>query len=86
MTAQHLPLADHIMVLAESTVAEQGTWDELRSSSGYVSKLQVKESNAPSAHPAATMKPATLPGTSPPSDEALMDLTRKIGDTSVYCN
>lgn len=73
------------MVLAESKVAEQGTWDDLRSSSGYVSKLQVKESSAPSSHVAAAVKPAAVAGTTPPSEEALMDLTRKIGDISVYC-
>jgi hypothetical protein len=84
-TAQHLPLADHIVVLAESKVAEQGSWTQLRSSTGYVSQLQVKESSASSAQDAAIEKPTTVPGTTPPSGTDLMDLTRRTGDVSVYC-
>jgi ATP-binding cassette, subfamily C (CFTR/MRP), member 1 len=83
--AQHLPLADQIIVLAESKIAEKGTWNELRSSTGYVSKLEVKESNASSAKNAAAEKMPTVPGTTAPSNTDLMDLTRKTGDASVYC-
>lgn len=83
--AQHLPLADQIIVLAECKVAEQGTWDDLRSSTGFVSQLQVKESSASAAEAAGDVKPAAIPGTTAPSKNDLMDLTRRTGDVSVYC-
>lgn len=82
--SQHLPLADHIIVLAESKIAEQGSWAQLRSSTGYVSELQVKESSGSSEQDAVIEKPTTVPGTSGPSDVELMDLTRRTGDISVY--
>ncbi|KAK6200636.1 hypothetical protein LQW54_009679 [Pestalotiopsis sp. IQ-011] len=82
--SQHLPLADHIIVLAESKIAEQGSWAQLRSSTGYVSELQVKESSGASEQDAVIEKPTTVPGTSGPSDVELMDLTRRTGDISVY--
>jgi ATP-binding cassette subfamily C (CFTR/MRP) protein 1 len=83
--AQHLPLADLILVLANSKIEEQGTWDDLRSSTGYVSKLQVKESDPDSAQIAANEKPSTVPGTTPPSKDDMLDLSRKLGDLSLYC-
>jgi ATP-binding cassette, subfamily C (CFTR/MRP), member 1 len=79
-----LPLADQIIVLADNKIAEKGTWDELRSSSGYISKLQVRESEGRVAPSAATQKPPTIPGTEGPSKEDIMDLTRRTGDLSVY--
>src|ERR1700710_113194 len=85
ITAQHLPLADLILVLANSKIEEQGTWDSLRSSTGYISKLQVKESDPNSAQNAASEKSPTVPGTIPPSKNDKLDLSRKTGDISVYC-
>lgn len=85
LLAQHLPLADLILVLADSKIEEQGTWYDLRSSTGYVSKLQVKESDSYSARNAANEKPSTVPGTTPPSKNDMLDLSRKTGDLSVYC-
>ncbi|KAK9772774.1 putative ABC transporter [Seiridium cardinale] len=82
--SQHLSMADYIVVLAGSKIAEQGTWADLRSSTGYVSKLQVKESDPLSAQKADAVKPVTVPGTAAPSKNDLMDLTRKSGDASVY--
>ncbi|KAK6073198.1 ATP-binding cassette containing protein [Seiridium cupressi] len=82
--SQHLSMADYIVVLAGSKIAEQGTWADLCSSTGYVSKLQVKESDPVSAQRADAVKPATAPGTAAPSKNDLMDLTRKSGDASVY--
>jgi ATP-binding cassette subfamily C (CFTR/MRP) protein 1 len=85
LLAQHLPLADLILVLANSKIEEQGTWDDLRSSTGRISKLQVKESDSKSAQNAANEKPLTVPGTTPPSKNDMLDLSRKTGDLSVYC-
>jgi ATP-binding cassette, subfamily C (CFTR/MRP), member 1 len=74
-----------ILVLADSKIAEQGTWDDLRSSTGYISKLQVKESDSHTAQDAANEKPITVPGTTPPTRNDILDLSRKTGDLSVYC-
>lgn len=81
---QHLPLADLIVVLAGLKVDEQGTWEDLRSSTGYVSKLQVKESDPNAAQKAAVEKASTVPGTTPPSKDEMLDLSRRTGDFSVY--
>jgi ATP-binding cassette, subfamily C (CFTR/MRP), member 1 len=74
-----------ILVLADSKIEEQGTWDDLRSSTGYISKLHAKESDSDSAQNAANVKPSTVPGTTPPSNNDILDLSRKTGDLSVYC-
>jgi ATP-binding cassette subfamily C (CFTR/MRP) protein 1 len=83
--AQHLPLADLIVVLADSKIQEHGTWDDLRSSTGYVSQLQVNESDSNFAQNMANEKTPTVPGTTPPSKNDILDLSRKTGDISVYC-
>jgi ATP-binding cassette subfamily C (CFTR/MRP) protein 1 len=85
LPAQHLPLADLIVVLADSKIEEQGTWTDLRSSKGYISKLHVKESDPQSAQEAAKEKPSTMPGTIPDTQNKELDLSRKTGDLSVYC-
>ena len=74
-----------ILVLANSKIEEQGTWDDLRSSTSYVSKIQVKKSNSDSAQNAVNKKPLTVPGATPFSEPDTLDLSRKTGDFSVYC-
>ncbi|KAH8891439.1 P-loop containing nucleoside triphosphate hydrolase protein [Thozetella sp. PMI_491] len=81
---QHLPLADLILVLGESKVVEQGTWAELRSSTGYVSKLQVKETDSSRTKAAADERPPTITGIKTASKDDMLDLTRKTGDFSLY--
>lgn len=83
--AQHLPLADLILVLANAKIEEQGTWADLRSSTGYISKLQVKESNSQSDQNAATEKRSAIPGRTSSSKNDMSDLSRKAGDLSLYC-
>ena len=80
-----MPLADLILVLADSKIEEQGTWDDLRSSTGYISKVHVKESDLHSARNAANEKSSTVEGTTPPSKNDMLDLSRKTGDVSIYC-
>ncbi|KAH8658409.1 hypothetical protein BX600DRAFT_469082 [Xylariales sp. PMI_506] len=82
--SQHLPLADHIVLLAGSTVGEQGTWEQLRSSEGEISKLQVKESSDKKEETDEVENSTAVPETAPPSKDVMMDLTRKVGDASVY--
>ncbi|KAI3325328.1 ABC transporter [Xylariaceae sp. AK1471] len=82
--SHYLPLADMILVLANSRIEEQGTWEDLRSSASYVSKVQVKKSNPHPTKNAANEKPLTTPGTTPFSEPNISDLSRKTGDLSVY--
>src|SRR4051812_10767978 len=85
LLAHHLPLANNILVLAVSKIVEQGTWNDLRSSTGYVSQLQVNRSDPKFGQEAVTEKASTTPGVLPPSKNELLDLSRKTGDTAVYC-
>lgn len=83
---QHLPLADHILVLDDSKIREQGTWDDLRSSDGgFVSTLQVKESDSSDAEEAKKDKTSTAAVPASASKNDISDLTRQAGDLAVYC-
>ena len=90
---RHLSLADKIIVLgSDGRIAEQGTFESLRSQNGFVSKLllhpELLESTSSEANAGresnskqATTIPKALRG---PSDNDVADLTRRIGDISVY--
>ncbi|KAH8812816.1 putative multidrug resistance protein [Xylogone sp. PMI_703] len=82
--SRYLPLADRVIVLANSKIEEQGTWDDLRSSTSYVSKAQVKESISYLAQNTVNDKPLNILATTPSSEPDILDLSRKIGDFSVY--
>lgn len=41
-------MADQILVLGNAEIEEQGCWEDLRTSSGYISKLQLAAPNAAS--------------------------------------
>ena len=85
--AQHLPLADHIIVLGEDgKIAEQGTWKDLRADAGYISRVVLKGSHDDSDRPRnraeardKIQKPAPKK-----NDENLQDATRKTGDITLY--
>ncbi|KAG9247609.1 putative multidrug resistance protein [Calycina marina] len=81
---QHLPLADLIVVLADSKIEEQGTWADLQTSTGHISKLQVKVADQQSARNTGNENPSTMPGTSSPPITDKLDLSRQTGDLSVY--
>jgi len=90
---RHLSLADKIIVLgSDGRIAEQGTFEDLRSRNGFVSKLllhpELLESKSSKINAGtdsnskqATTIPKALRG---PSDNDVADLTRRIGDLSVY--
>lgn len=89
---RHLALADNIVVLGEDgRIAEQGSFDSLRSQQGFVSKLllhpellEPKRVEKPVTHvrsKTAYTPPKALRG---PTDNDVADLTRRIGDLSVY--
>jgi ATP-binding cassette subfamily C (CFTR/MRP) protein 1 len=86
-------LADNIVVLgADGHIIEQGTFNHLRSQDGFVSKLlfhpdllepKVNPSLEDSEVNKAT-QPAVPKALKGPSASDAADLTRQIGDTSVY--
>ena len=89
LIAQHLPLADHIIILTEDgKIAEQGTWDDLRSEAGYISKVVLKEKSDDPDKPrdrAEAHDKIQTSGPKGPSEE-MQDITRKTGDITLYGN
>ena len=85
--AQHLPLADHIIVLGEDgKIAEQGTWQDLRADAGYISRVVLKGSQDDSERPRdrAEAKDKIQKSAPKKSDENIQDMTRKTGDITLY--
>ncbi|TVY44829.1 ABC transporter, partial [Lachnellula subtilissima] len=90
---RHLPLSDQIIVLgADGKIAEQGSFKQLRSQDGFVNKiilqpelLQSKENQKISANASSNQPlgaaPKALRG---PTASDTADLSRRIGDISVY--
>lgn len=92
---RHLPLADSIVVLGEDgRIAEQGSFDSLRSRQGFVSKLLLHPELLESKRVEEPLDSATKVKSKPapalpkvlrgPSDNDVADLTRRIGDLAVY--
>ena len=80
-----LPSADYIIALgSRGKVVEQGTFQELSTSQGYVQSFSVQQSK----HESAATEPAgkfTLgPMLSSPLADAMDDKKRQLGDLSVY--
>ncbi|CAI7583074.1 unnamed protein product [Penicillium crustosum] len=91
---RHLRAADHIIALGNGTIIEQGSFDKLMASQGYVQSLGLKgtSDNAASAEKATSNKtpqeskpemlhPA-MTNTSSTAQDA--DISRQIGDKTVY--
>ena len=90
-SVKHLPAADHIIVLGEGVVAEQGSFSELMAGQGFVEHLGLKEiskdlvpsgSTSPveemagfHVHPITEKRPPIVPNN---------DQSRKVGDRTVY--
>lgn len=91
---RHLRAADHIIALGNGTIIEQGSFDELMASQGYVQRLGLKGSsdNAASAEKTTSNKNPqeskpemlhpTMSNTSSTAPDA--DTSRQIGDKTVY--
>lgn len=84
--AQHFPLADHIIILGEEgKIAEQGTWDGLRTEAGYISKVILKEKGEGEDNARYRAKArATIQIPQEQPDTNMQDITRKPGDLSLY--
>ncbi|KAK4463066.1 P-loop containing nucleoside triphosphate hydrolase protein [Cladorrhinum samala] len=97
-SVRHLPAADHVIVLGNGTVLEQGSFSDLAAQDGYVQRLGLSESSASDSSsdmsndiPAFSSgsKPNHIPKLpqDPPSSssgEANLDVSRQAGDLSVY--
>lgn len=84
---EYFHLADHIVVIgADKKIAEQGTFEHLRSQEGYISKLLVKDEEEKKHHheEEEEHRMTTKKSLRDPAAEAAADLTRKTGDTAVY--
>lgn len=91
---RHLRVADHIIALGNGTIIEQGSFDKLMASQGYVQRLGLKGSsdNAASAEKTTSNKTPqeskpemlhpTMTNTSSTAPNA--DISRQIGDKTVY--
>ncbi|KAJ5962864.1 hypothetical protein N7501_007805 [Penicillium viridicatum] len=91
---RHLRAADHIIALGNGTIIEQGSFDKLMASQGYVQHLGLKGSsdNAASAEKTTSNKMpqeskpemlhTTMTNTSSTAPDA--DASRQIGDKTVY--
>ena len=78
------------MLGADGHVAEQGTFQYLKSQDGFVNDLKVVEKSQPgetetgAKSAAKKVSPATAKALKGPTANDLADLTRRTGDISVY--
>jgi ATP-binding cassette subfamily C (CFTR/MRP) protein 1 len=91
---RHLPLADKVVVLgSDGSILEQGTFEDLRSQDGFISKLLLhpelllSHTNTGVGDNIESKKKPTISDNKPIRGAAVndtADLTRRIGDLSVY--
>ncbi|CEJ87424.1 hypothetical protein VHEMI04411 [[Torrubiella] hemipterigena] len=89
---QYLPFADQIVVLGSGGIDEQGTWDKLRASTGYISRIQsTTPKNNANPEPTDVIsfnagRSAPVSGELLPSDDDNdeLDPSKRAGDLSVY--
>ena len=78
-------LADHIVVIGkDKKVAEQGTFERLRSQEGYISKLLVQEDHDNHTEEEEHKMTPRKTTKRDLNEDSAADLTRKTGDTAVY--
>jgi ATP-binding cassette subfamily C (CFTR/MRP) protein 1 len=87
--AKRLPYADHIIALgSDGRISEQGDFRELSSSGGYTSSFNLPPPewtyNSGYEEPAISKQTSILPASVVPTKTSTEDLTRRIGDLSVY--
>ncbi|CAG8983983.1 hypothetical protein HYALB_00009585 [Hymenoscyphus albidus] len=88
---RHLPSADYIITLGDGTIVEQGSYDELIASQGYVQRLRLGESaNIDASSEEADLKSEssssrlTMTVTNIASIVPHSDISRQVGDKTVY--
>ena len=84
--AHRIPFADHIVVLQNGRITEQGSYDRLNISGGYLKSLKVREIDDSQKTHADNLAPVAF--TASPvkdnKDKPNEDLTRQTGDLSIY--
>jgi ABC-type multidrug transport system fused ATPase/permease subunit len=92
-SVRHLPDADHVIVLGNGTISEQGSYIDLMTGSGYVRGLDLESSsgsnvstNELESTPNTDIQTAPLLNSIPIESvqEPNNDMSRQIGDKSVY--
>ncbi|KUJ06202.1 P-loop containing nucleoside triphosphate hydrolase protein [Mollisia scopiformis] len=86
-SCKRLPSADHIIVLGDDgKIAQQGSFSELNSQSGYVQSLNISllESGSKPRDDSGTQKQNSDLALLRPSETSIDDMSRRTGDTSVY--
>ena len=86
MIAHRLPFADHIVVLENGRIVEQGSYESLTSSGGYVASLKLRETDESQKPSADNTTPVAFTADKKKSNEVKLnnDLTRQTGDFSIY--
>ncbi|KAK5653329.1 hypothetical protein OQA88_9020 [Cercophora sp. LCS_1] len=82
-STQFFPLADHIVILGDGGIKEQGKWDEIKSKTAIISKF-IPKSHAHDGDAVALPNLANLSAKLRAKEEAEVDLARKTGDLSLY--
>jgi ATP-binding cassette subfamily C (CFTR/MRP) protein 1 len=85
-STRHLHLADAIVALTrDGTIAQQGTFEELRDQEGYVKNLLLgTEQSIAETRPTAKLTKKKKPPIKGITANDVSDLTRKTGDIAVY--
>ncbi|KAF2439261.1 putative ABC multidrug transporter [Karstenula rhodostoma CBS 690.94] len=92
-SVKHLPDADHVIVLGNDTIAEQGSYADLITGSGYVRGLDLdSSSNSDLSVDAFDSSSSTDTQTTPPMSLIVIDdvqkpdndMSRQVGDKTVY--
>lgn len=80
--AQFFPTADHVVVLGDGGVIDQGSWKDIKMKAASVAKFSAGSTTKDKALVSANSN--RLNTQLRIKDEAEMDLTRQTGDTALY--
>jgi hypothetical protein len=78
-------LADKILVLVDSKIEAQGTWDDLQSSGGYLSRIQIEKPCSNYAEDVVDVKGVPQSGAVHIPEPCVSNFPGQTGDLSVYC-
>ena len=81
--AQYLPLADHILILSDSKIRLQGSWDELQLNVKQIDKFMLDEPDCRDVSQVAEGQGGANAQKESRVDAA-RDLTRQSGDLRLY--
>ncbi|TGJ82199.1 hypothetical protein E0Z10_g6546 [Xylaria hypoxylon] len=81
---QHLALADKILVLVDSKIEAQGTWDDLQSSRGYLSRIKIEKPCSNYVEDVVDMKDVPQSGAVHIPEPDVSNFSGQTGGLSVY--